>query len=125
MKKEIKFRGWMPKEKAMVYEVSVADKPITNLDLFFKETADDGFVWMQYTGLKDKNGKEIWEGDIFAEHRVKEEDEPFGEVYFDEDLSAFCVRKANGGWVYLSDFILEEKRSSVIGNIYENPELLN
>ena len=79
---------------------------------------------MQFTGLLDKNGKEIYEGDIFAEHRSGEEDEPFAKVAYDTDLGAFVAEKSNGGWDYLSVFLEEERRSSIIGNIYENPELL-
>jgi uncharacterized phage protein (TIGR01671 family) len=67
-------------------------------------------VLMQYTGLKDKNGKEIYEGDIVnGTHR-------FGLVIF----------KDAGFFVYDEhlDESVEEDEIEVIGNIYENPELL-
>ena len=79
----------------------------------------------QYTGLKDKNGKEIYEGDI-AFHR---DYECFGYVVFSGDESAFAFLVITGSnnngattefeWLY--DYADELE---IIGDIYENPELL-
>ena len=77
----------------------------------------------QYTGLTDKSGKKIWEGDIIKYH--------FGEVYapvkFGEYQSCFdsaptihvgfYIRKDLGYWIKLVD-------AEVVGNIFDNPELL-
>ncbi|MGQ7595147.1 YopX family protein [Streptococcus suis] len=66
------------------------------------------------TGLFDKNGQEIFEGDV-----VNIFDEKLSKIYFSE--GAFCVDVLNGGTplhVYLSEHL------ELIGNIYENPELV-
>lgn len=70
----------------------------------------------QYTGLKDKNGKEIYEGDIlkgtFYGFPIIEHDYVFS-VYWDERHKSF-----------MTDYF-EPTECEVIGNIYENPELIN
>lgn len=77
-----------------------------------------GFNWptlikSQFTGLKDKNGKEIFEGDILEKYpKVR------GKVIFDEDVGCFKVIWEELSWDYVSG------DKEVIGNIYENPELL-
>lgn len=72
---------------------------------------------MQYTGLKDKNGKEIWEGDIVKWETFK----GIGEVFWDSDNAWWGLRDhdGEGSWLSGSNSVCE-----VIGNIYENPDLL-
>jgi len=75
---------------------------------------------MQYTGLKDKNGKEIYEGDIISDHVG------IGEVEYVERHAAFRVNYHDGQAKWFYDYFLQGERESIewIGNIYENPELL-
>jgi len=66
---------------------------------------------MQFTGLKDKNGREIYEGDIINDDGI---------IMFIEFVQgAFCKCNDNGNWIIHSCDKIE-----VIGNIYENSELL-
>lgn len=73
----------------------------------------------QYTGLKDKNGKEIYEGDILR----TETDKPMV-VSWNEKFASFCLWRE--GWAFNHFFgeACDPERCEVIGNIHENPELL-
>jgi hypothetical protein len=78
----------------------------------------------QYTGLKDRSGVDVFQGDIFTEKNPDGEHQTSGEVIFDGDLAAFTVKKPNGGWEYLHVFLSENRRSFVGGNVHQHPELL-
>jgi len=83
---------------------------------------------MQYTGLKDKNGKEIYEGDI-VKYRYDWIHEAW-EVYWANDR--WWLRNGDSdtsrvGWNDDSETVTEYidwEKSELIGNVYENPELL-
>ena len=119
------FRAWTEEGKAMYYGVYPFKDGTLLLsydEIAFDEVPASDFIIMQSTGIKDKNGKEIYEGDIvrFALtdgfNYVMNED---GVVTY--KLGAFYV--VNGLTEYLiSDINTNEVE--VIGNIYENPELL-
>ncbi len=68
---------------------------------------EEEFAFMQYTGLKDKNGKEIYEGDI-VEHLIG---------------GTLEVKWLNHGWTPFMSWH-DVEHYEIIGNIYENPELL-
>lgn len=74
----------------------------------------------QYTGLTDKNGKKIWEGDV-----VKINNDFTGTIIWHDDTAAFCISPNDDAHdllllsVYLDDYEVE-----IIGNIFDNPELL-
>ena len=107
--REIKFRAWDIDGKQMI--------PWCDLkyDVTFEEVFDNEFLEVnQYTGLKDKNGVEIYEGDIVDFWGRK-----FLVVY---NLGGFGCFGLNDAWHPLGDTIY--RPTTVIGNRYENPELL-
>jgi len=110
--REIKFRAWDKEKKIMDYNPSIpAFGDINNIYLNGWFSENSYFILQQFTGLKDKNGKEIYEGDILE---LKHNDRVV--------LKHIVVwNEKRCGW---SDY--EPKNEfEVIGNIYENPELLN
>ena len=124
MNKEIKYRAWLKDEKKMVEvrEINFASEQI----LF--ETEDeflyaffDEIELLGYTGHKDTNGVEIFEGDIVQWCGNKME------IFWGEDIGCgygFCWRNIKGDSYYhesMTGFIDEYE---VIGNVYQNEELL-
>lgn len=133
MQRIIKFRAWDGKYKKMRYKVVVGNlhdeenytahavylKPGDtdyNIDLpgrWMNFDEHSNFVLMQFTGLYDNNGKEIYEGDVLSK-------EPFLKVTFENGGFCFSNDLLSG-----SDRLSQERvgRLSIIGNIHENPEL--
>lgn len=126
MRREIKFRAWV-ETRAFNGE----PKGFEYLDLYVDNENDFANFppenIEQYTGLKDKNGKEIYEGDIVTE-TIDDGDNKIiqiYEVYWDEDMLNFGIRGTKGFNYNLHDELWETNASrEVIGNIHENPELL-
>jgi len=136
--RETKFRAWDKNGKQMYYPGDFPPSEETTAHLIsvdmegmgllfdgqpiacdecgsFAYLTPDRYILMQYTGLRDKNGKEIYEGDI----------------YFNDRWTGGCKGQAvewdgRGGFVCFCDGEYGENHEEVeiIGNIYENPELL-
>src|SRR5690625_3150996 len=128
-----KFRAWNNELKTMADNNNLQG----TLGSMILATRSDGneFTFMQYTGLKDSNGIEIYEGDILTSEQYPYQDE--GEYNYhlvieydgNESAAYFGVLKCVGeGKRGISDGISEILENTfiyeVIGNIYENPELL-
>ena len=93
-------------------------------DLFDLENQEivENCVLMQSTGLVDKNGKEIFEGDII--NITKEFEDLMDEVFYDEELCSIRLKGYSNDYCDFADWIREGFKFEVIGNIYENQELL-
>lgn len=129
--REISFRALSKADKQMFdvdyMKLDFGKVPYVNGEVFSEndgwityELDDDDFELMQYTGLKDKNGVEIYEGDIIKAKFIKDSSEITGWVeYFDKDASFICHLK---GGDYALLVALSELE--VIGDIYNNKEFL-
>ena len=117
----IKFRAW-DKEIEKMYPVLEIDFVEEWVRMYSKITGRhcnhlDDLVLMQFTGLEDKNGIEIYEGDILSwDNNV------IAKVYYADDLAMFrCSVKGTEEF----DLFAFNQEASIIGNIYENKELLD
>ena len=127
--KEIKFRAWLKEEKKMVNveTIDFTDKSIQYLEknefinaYLSRRMIFDDVELMQYTGLKDKNDKEIYEGDILF---FRDENMKYVIVWQDTAfiIKSIEIRKYSEKMHWLDD---TEICCEIIGNIYENKNLL-
>ena len=121
----IKFRAWDWNKKIMTYqpEIFLGDTYFYNnamlgreynLNLFLNDIKSDSYL-MQFTGLIDKNGKEIYEGDILKNYQADVNEV----VWF---VDSWCLKNYHAEALSLGQY---NASSTVIGNIYENKDLLN
>lgn len=141
--REIKFRAWNTKTECMYCDTGLTSLGINDgIELAIK----DNYILMQYTGLKDKNGKEIYEGDIVRNNwtninndfigekwAVKFGDHMTGSDYYASGAYGFYYEAINNkeetcslNSLPTNDSINIENNPDleVIGNIYENKDLL-
>lgn len=153
MSRPIEFRAWDTVKKVMMTGIILAPHDII-VPLHYRKYEND-VEWMQFTGLTDKNGKEIYEGDIvryfadalpekqqkgvlangpFANEPIHVEVKPWEAKFSDHEHDDFhemvdVIRfqdgafwcENNGG---LGSLALVAPNCEVIGNIHENPDLL-
>jgi uncharacterized phage protein (TIGR01671 family) len=128
--REIKFRAWHGETKRMSesFELLSMGVPFSGGDRLFMYFGEDGNELMQYTGLKDKNGKEIYEGDLIEWRydplypSVCKYPYPYIVEWQPDQAQYRRVIYQGGSRLELDEHIAKEYE--VVGNIHENPELI-
>lgn len=125
--RQLKFRAWDKDEKkwrekefAVGNEGQMMVPCCQNCDEWGESSSSDHYIIQQFTGLLDKNGKEIYEGDI-VKYR---EDALYGGYEPNPLIHAVSWYEAGAGWMCGSDALGMCREPEVIGNIFENPEKL-
>lgn len=116
MTREIKFRAWDVNNQKFIYLELLTGvfHPVYSHELL--EKGQNLSSWSQYTGLKDKTGKEIYEGDCFMD----EEDGTYDYVIWNKVSAGWTTNI----WYSVGEFAEQAPTLEIIGNIYENPELI-
>lgn len=129
--REIKFRAWDRHKKCFIpndvwalvqtdfnaFGIMLKDWENYKEGEYFYENSQE---LQQFTGLLDKNGREIYEGDVIKTH------DEIVKVYFNEAMACFDIEYDGGDTEPLVEPMGEwvERNNEIIGNIHENPELL-
>jgi len=118
----IKFRAWDKNKHEMLKEFTTTD--------FFSDSgmmynSHDDCIFQQFTGLLDKNRKEIYEGDIVAENpRIIKDVPEHGDLDTAEVVEITYSQSGDGYGVEAIGYLTHWSEKEIIGNVYENPELI-
>jgi len=128
MTREIKFKGWHSLADNWVMKCDIPKCLVEKVDCAMFE-ADSHITFIEYSGLKDFNEKDIYEGDILSNKWI-------AEVYKSKKTGAFMVKFHNNSimnkpitlYQYLKNRKLagtHDRDNVVIGNVFENKNLIN
>ena len=113
LKRTIKFRFWLGHTKKMTYEHTLIE--ISNAHWDFTED----IIPLQFTGLQDSKGTDIYDGDIIKSWYSR--DMSGKDIVHTQETVEYEIKQYSGEAGYEIAFL---ERSEVIGNVFENPELL-
>jgi uncharacterized phage protein (TIGR01671 family) len=123
--KKTKYKAWDVEKKEMIDDVFINGQSGHVICLFNSgyegDYSLDKMIPIEYTGVKDKNGKEIYEGDIL---RAGNELTTPWKVYWREDKCGYWAEQTRGSFLKSPLWGMGvDRHFEVIGNIYTNPEL--
>ena len=123
----IKFRAWEFENNIMLDKHDKSDNSLNGVNFGLPpsfESVNTKYAWMQFTGLHDKNGKEIYEGDIYVWKKKLACEKGFIE-YREDGFRCIVTQHSKSRGIDVWPLMSMSPYLEVIGNIYENPELLN
>lgn len=123
--RELQFRAWDKSQKHMAYQ---GDPDLETLSSFMFHFGGD--IVMQVIGIQDKDGYDVYEGDILKDTEFDEEGNDISGYYpvvYDPKTCQFCIdnsfKKDGSHLVNIVEYFGIDN-IEVVGNIYQNPELL-